>query len=167
MAPPKHHKEIANHLRDLIAGDPKVTVFRDDHGKRPVTIGEFGPSKKRLYSTIGESDKSNNIPEGNFEFASCGSLKWLPNAVASSIYWLKDRECTEWPLICEDVIRHNVKSTYRHIAYVPSIYSLKLSTGSQVKWLLGVPITDNEIGLSFENAMEKACSIYPDFMFNQ
>ena len=65
------------------------------------------------------------LPTGNFELAAYGTNKWLPNAVVSSIYWLRERACSDWPLICEDVVKDNAKSSYRYMAYVPSPFTLQ------------------------------------------
>ena len=52
------------------------------------------------------------------------------------------------------------------MAYIPSVYSLKLSTEEEVQWLLGVPITDKEIGATSNEIAEKARSIYPEWLFH-
>ena len=167
MAPPAHHKEVANFLREKINGDVKVTAYRDNNDANPIPIGEFGSGNNRLYSTIGAFDMHLNLPTGNFEFASYGELEWLPNVIASSIYWLTERSLNEWPLVCEDVVKNNAKSTYRHMAYIPSTFTLHISTGQKVHWLLGVPITDNEINISTSELLEKAQSIYPEWLFHE
>ena len=105
------------------------------------------------------------LPTGNFELAASGTNKWLPNAVVSSIYWLRERVCSEWPLICEDVVKDNAKSSYRHMAYVPSPFSLKLSKGQLVKWLVGVPVSDNDIDISEREVLEIARKKYPAWLF--
>jgi hypothetical protein len=68
-------------------------------------------------------------------------------------------------LVCEDAVKRNAKSTYRHMAFVPSDYKLKVSTGQHIQWLLGIPITDYDISISFEECLERAKSIYPDWFF--
>lgn len=143
----------------------KVTMFRDNNDGHPSPIGEFGSSKKRLYSTIGAFDLDLNLPAGYYELAACGDIKWLPNALASSIYWMDGRSFSEWPLVCEDVVKHNARSTYRHMAYAPSVYKLTVSTQQKIQWLLGVPVSDKEIGLSFEEVLAKVRSIYPEWLF--
>ncbi len=140
-------------------------MFRDNNGHDPIAIGEFGSGKKRFYSTIGASDLQLGLPAGHYEFAACGALKWLPNTLASSIYWMNDRSFSEWPLVCEDVVKHNARSTYRHMAYTPSVYKLTVSTRQEIQWLLGVPISDKEIGLSLEEVSAKARSTYPEWLF--
>jgi hypothetical protein len=165
LEPPVHHKEVARFLKEATSGDAKVTVFRDNNNASPIPVGAFGSGKKRLYSTIGAFDMHLDLPPGDFEFAACGDLGWLPSALASSIYWLKTRACGEWPLICEDAVKHNAKSTYRHMAYAPSSFSLEISAGKNIQWLLGVPIRDNEIGLSSRDVMERAQEIYPEWLF--
>ena len=107
--PPKHHKEIAKFLAEKTDGQPSVHEYRDDNGRRPLPVGCFG----LLYSTIGACDTPQNIPSGCFEFVAFGKSKWLPNAVVSSIYWLKGRTISEWPVVCEDAVKQNVKSKYR------------------------------------------------------
>lgn len=167
MLPPEHHKEVARFLRERNPGGATVTAYRDSSGRCPVPIGRFGGPKRLFFSTIGAFDKPKAIPVGEYEFAACGSLPWLPNAVASSIYWLKGREYTEWPLVCEDVVRDNARSTYRHMAYMPSPFRLSLSTGQQIQWLLGAPITDREICLSLDEVKAKVQGIYPEWPFSE
>jgi len=166
LATPKHHKEIANFLKNKIGGDAKVVAYRDNNNANPVPVGLFGSGKHRFISTIGALDRQLDLPTGHFEFASYGGYDWLPNVVASSIYWLKDRTISEWPLVCEDVVKDNTKSTYRHMAYVPSVFSLLLSTEQEVKWLLGVPITDSDITISASELYERAHHIYPEWLFH-
>jgi hypothetical protein len=160
--PPSHHKELANFLKENTEGNPAVSAYRDNNGLRPIPIGQFGGD---FYSTIGAFDMGLSLPAGNFEFAASGSNEWLPNSLASSIYWLTEHGCDEWPLICEDVVQDNARSTYRHMAYVPSPFALELSTGQVVKWLLGVPVTDNEVGSSEQELMAKAQQLFPKWLF--
>ncbi|WP_444908040.1 hypothetical protein [Microbulbifer sp. SSSA008] len=162
--PPSHHRELAIFLKEIVGGTPTVTAYRDNSGSRPIPIGHFG---EVFFSTIGAFEMGLSLPAGNFEFTAVGSEQWLPNSLASSIYWLAERSSDEWPLVCEDVIRINGKSAYRHMAYVPSPFDLKLSNGQSVKWLLGVPITDKEISISEKSVMNKAKEIYPDWLFGE
>lgn len=161
---PIHHKEIAKFLNDQIAGQPKVHEYRDDYDHRPIPVGCFGGS---FFSSIGVCDTNQDIPNGCYEFAASGKLEWLPNAIVSSIYWLKGRSFTQWPLVCEDVVKQNAKSTYRHMAYIPSPFKLGLSSGQSVQWLLGVPVTDSEIGLSSNAIEQKAKDLYPEWLFHE
>lgn len=161
--PPDHHKEVANFLREQTEGNPSVSVYRDNSNSRPIPIGQFG---KDFFSTIGAFDMELCLPPGNFEFAASGINVWLPNSVASSIYWLGERECSDWPLVCEDVVKDNAKSTYRHMAYVPSPFSHRLSTGQVIKWLLGVPITDSDICITEQAVLERAQQKYPRWLFS-
>ena len=166
MPPPlAQHKEVARFLKERIGGVAKVSVFRDANEKRPIPIGQFGSGSGIFYSTIGSFDSPKTLPEGNFEFAAVGSLPWLPNAVASSIYWLSERSCDDWPLVCEDVVRDNAGSIYRHMAYVPSPAVLVLSDGRSIRWLLGVPITDRQIGIARDETFEAAQRCHPDWLF--
>ncbi|WP_444910223.1 hypothetical protein [Microbulbifer sp. TRSA005] len=160
---PNHHKEIAVFLKERLQGSASVTAFRDNHGSRPIPIGQFGGS---FFSTIGAFDMQLKLPNGNFELAASGTPEWLPNAVASSIYWLTGRECSEWPLVCEDVVRDNTRSTYRHMAYVPSIFGLTVSSGQTIQWLLGVPLVDRDIGITASQVLERAQKLYPDWLFS-
>ncbi|RCU42876.1 hypothetical protein DU002_19165 [Corallincola holothuriorum] len=162
--PPEHHKEIAQYLRSKFEGVPSVAAYRDENDANPIPIGRF-ESSTAFYSTIGCSDKTLSLPSAGFEFAASGELDWLPNAIASSLYWLKGRECSEWPLVCEDVVRCNARSSYRHMAYVPSQHSFSVSTGQTVRWLLGVPISDQEIALSRQAVEEMARKVYPNWLF--
>lgn len=164
FVPPNHHKEIAKFLAEQIDGQPSVHEYRDDNGNRPLPVGCFGG---RFYSTIGSCDTPQNIPPGCFEFAAFGKNQWLPNAIVSSIYWLKGRAIPEWPLVCEDAVKQNVKSKYRHMAFVPSPLKLPLSTGQSIQWLLGVPITDSEVGASKETIEQKVKDLYPGWLFNE
>lgn len=167
MNPPAHHIEVAKFLASKTEGKPKVLIFRDNQDERPIPIGFYGEGKKKLYSTIGAFDSPKQIPEGNFEFTAVGELDWLPNAIATSIYWLANRSFEEWPLVCEDAVKQNVRSTYRHMAFVPSDFSLSVSTGQNIQWLLGIPITDNDISISYEECLERVKSIYPDWFFTK
>jgi len=160
---PEDHKQIFKYLLKSFGEPAKVIVYRDNQGKRPIDIGEFG-SGKRFYSTIGICEKPLKLPSGHFEFAAIGKTSWLPNALASSIYWLRDRSVRQWPVVCEDVIRHNVKSRYRHMAYVSSSIAYELPSGLKLRWLLGVPITDTEISLEAGEVTEKAQKLYPKWL---
>ncbi len=162
--PPEHHKEIANFLKDKIGGNASVAMYRDNNDARPIPIGEFDG---KFFSTIGACDLQLDLPLGLFELASAGKNSWLPNVVASSIYWLTGRKCTEWPLVCEDVVKDNSKSQYRHMSYIPSSFGLDISTGERVHWLLGVPISDNDINLSVGAIHDKAKSIFPEWLFEE
>jgi hypothetical protein len=164
---PAHHKEIARHLQERFVGRTEICVYRDDDGKRPVPIAQCGAKNERFYSTIGLCDTGLGIPPGQFEFATLGKLPWLPNALVSSVYWLRDRQVTEWPLVCEDVVRINYKSKYRHMAYIPSSYSFLVSSGAHVQWLLGVPITDSEIDLDMITAKSKVDAVYPEWLHGE
>lgn len=164
-SPPKQHKEVAKHLNTLIGGDVKICIYRDSNGNRPVPVGTFGTGKNRFHSTIGAFDSPKELPVGLFEFATMGSAAWLPNALTSSIYWMKDRACEHWPLVCEDVIRDNVKSKFRHMAYIPSVAALVLSDGRTVRWLLGVPITDQKLTIGSDEVMKEALNIFPSWLF--
>ncbi len=161
-----HHKEIAKHLREQFGEPASVANYRDDHGQRPIAVGAFGPTRSRFYSTIGICDLRFEIPSGRFEFAATGVLDWLPNALASSVYWLNDRHIGEWPLICEDVVMANVKSTHRHMGYFPSIYRYAVPEGAPVRWLLGVALKDSEVGLSAAEIMRKIADVYPGWLWD-
>ncbi|TNC81292.1 MAG: hypothetical protein C9356_09300 [Oleiphilus sp.] len=162
--PPNHHKEIAKFLAEKTEGNPSVHEYRDNDGNRPVPVGCFGGS---LYSTIGACDTSYNVPNGCFEFAAFGKSKWLPNAIVTSIYWLKDRTFSNWPVVCEDAVKQNAKSKSRHMAFCPSPFKLVVSTGQNVQWLLGVPIPDAEIGSAVEQIEQKAKELYPRWLFSE
>ena len=167
MTPPAHHKEVAIFLREKINGDVKVTAYRDNNDSNPIPIGEFGSGNNKFYSTIGAFDMHLRIPAGTFEFASRGKLEWLPNVIASSIYWLNERSLINFPLVCEDVVKNNTKSTYSHMAYIPSTFKLYISTGQEVQWLLGIPITDSEISISTNEILKRAKLIYPEWLFHE
>lgn len=159
---PNHHKELATFLRKHSTSDFSVNEYIDNNGNRPIPISQ----SRHFFSTIGVCDMILSLPEGNFEFAATGSNLWLPNALVSSIYSLTKHNFIEWPLVCEDAVKVNAVSTYRHMAYVPSDFSLKLSTGQVVKWLMGVPVTDNNITISRQEALEKAQEKYPEWLFS-
>jgi len=167
MPPPEHHKEVASFLREKFNGEAQIAAYRDNNEANPIPVGKFGAGEKKLFSTIGAFDMDLKLPKGDYEFSSFGELEWLPNTIASSIYYLKDRVADNWPVVCEDVVKHNTKNTYRHMAFVPSTYSLKVSTGQNIFWLLGVPITDNEISIDADDVYKKAQTIYPDWLFHE
>ena len=158
-----HHREIARFLLDKLGPPGTVSIYRTNEGTIPVPVGEFGPKRRRFCSTLGMCDRKMKLPEGNLEFAAVGTPSWVPNALASSIYWLRGRSCEEWPLVCEDVVRHNVESTYRHFAYLPSPFQLQTSAGA-VRWLVGVPITDSDIASGTEILRGRILESYPDWL---
>jgi hypothetical protein len=162
-SPPVTHKLLAAHLRDRV-GDASVFVYRDNYGKRPVPVGTFGTGKSRLHSTIGIFEQCLPIPSGAYELAAFGSQLWLPNALASSVYWLKGRDTGAWPLVCEDVVGENARSRFRHMAYAPSRYALEVAAGVSVRWLLGVPISDKDVGISHVEVDIRATEIYPPWL---
>ena len=141
-----------------------MSVYRDDQGSRPIPVGTFAAGRSQFHSTIGIFEHSLPIPSGAYELAAIGTQSWLPNCLASSLYWLKDRRADSWPLVCEDVVKHNAKGKFRHMAYVPSGYAFEVSPGLLVRWLLGVPISDKDIGLSFSEIRERATAIYPAWL---
>ncbi|HHF3233056.1 TPA: hypothetical protein ACPJ2O_004671 [Vibrio diabolicus] len=159
--PPVHHKEMAVFLRSSFDGEVSVTNYRDNIGNRPIPIGKFG----HFFSTIGASDMSLNLPKGNFELSVFGSDEWLPNAITSSVYWLQSHSCDDWPLVCEDVVKDNVRhSQYRHMAFIPSDLRLEVSTGNVVCWLVGFPIPERDISISMKEAVKIASELYPSWL---
>lgn len=165
MKPKETHKEIAKKLLERIGGEPKVVMFGDASGGNRVAVGEYGKKNCRVYSTIGLFEKKFGIPSGSFEFALAGPQDWLPLTVVTTLIWLKGRTIKEWPLVCEDVIRPNAKSTYRHIAYIPSDFTFTVSSGKKVRWLIGVPVTDKDISIT-ENEVKNRCKkVFPAFFF--
>jgi len=163
-SPPVTHKLLAAHLRDRVGGDASVLIYRDNYGKRPIPIGTFGTGKNRLHSTIGIFEQHLPVPPGAYELAAFGPQPWLPNALASSVYWLKGRETDAWPLVCEDVVRQNTRSRFRHMAYAPSSYALEVAAGVFVRWLLGVTISDKDVGISHVEVNTRATEIYPSWL---
>lgn len=164
LQPPPSHKALAAYLRDRLGGPASVSIYRDNQGRGPTPIGSFGAAGRRFHSTIGVFERQLPVPPGIYELAACGSPIWLPNALASSLYWLKARRADTWPLVCEDVVKDNASSVYRHMAYVPSDNCFELSPGLQIRWLLGLPIRDDEVALSLESACERANAAYPDWL---
>jgi hypothetical protein len=162
--PPATHKLLVTHLRDRVGGEFRVVVYRDNNGKQPIPVGTFGAGTSCLHSTIGAFEQRLPVPPGAYELAACGPQPWLPNALASSIYWLKGRSIDEWPLVCEDVVRHNARSRFRHMAYVPSSYAIEVAPGMSVRWLLGVPISDKDIGVSNGDVTMRVAEIYPSWL---
>jgi hypothetical protein len=162
--PPPTHKLLATHLRDQFGGNASVAVFRDEQGKRPIPVGSFAKEGTCFHSTIGLFEQALPVPSGPFEMAAIGTQPWLPNCLASSLYWLKNRDIEAWPLVCEDVVKHNVRSKFRHMAYVPSSYRFEVSSGVFVRWLLGMPIEDKEISLSFTELQVRAAKMYPPWL---
>lgn len=165
MKPKQTHREIAKKLLERIGGEPKVVIYDDASGGNRVAIGEYGKKNCRVYSTIGLFEKKSGIPSGSFEFALAGPQEWLPLTVVTTLIWLKRRTIREWPLVCEDVIRPNAGSTYRHIAYIPSDFELTLSTGKRVRWLIGVPVTDKDISITESDVKKRCRKVFPDLFF--
>lgn len=165
MHVPEHHKEIVKYLRERTSEGAKVFEYHDDHGKRRIHVASFGKKADKLISTVGACDKSYGNPPAHYEFAAFGSTEWLPNALVSSVYWLASRSIDEWPLVCEDVVRQNVRSPYRHMAYLPSAAAFQPpSANFSIRWLLGVPIRDSEISWDIEALNERARNIYPSWL---
>jgi hypothetical protein len=164
MSPPVTHKLLAGHLRDRVGGDASVVVYRDNDGKRPIAVGTFGAGAQRLHSTIGIFEQTLPVPSGAYELAAFGPEPWLPNTLASSVYWLKGRDTDAWPLVCEDVVSQNTRSRFRHMAYTPSHYAHELAVGVVVRWLLGVPISDKDIGISRVELNVRATKVYPSWL---
>jgi len=162
--PPETYKQLVSHLRERIGGEWSVVAYGDNQERRRTLVGAFGSGKNRFYSTVGVFEKRLPIPQGSFELAAFGNQAWLPNSLASSLYWLEGRNIDAWPLVCEDVVRHNAASRYRHIAYVPSSYKLELAPSQSIQWLLGVPLSDKEIGLTSEEVGARATKIYPNWL---
>lgn len=158
-------KQIAQFLRAK-SGEKDFTVFmyRDNAGNNPVPIAS---AEKTFYSTVGMSEQTFNTPEHPVEFLTYSTEKWAPNALASSVYWLKDHSCDAWPLVCEDVIADNAKAptNLRHMAYIPA--SWVMDTGNQtIKFLLGVPLTDDETQFTMADVAKRISKTYPDWLIN-
>lgn len=166
MSVPSHHKEIVKHLRDCAPSHFRAVNYGNNSEQLKIIVAEFGNVASPLFSTIGLCDKSLPIPAHRVELAAYGKNSWLPNALASSVFWLEGRNVESWPMVCEDVIKDNTKSTYRHMAYVPSNHFFAVSDGAPVTWLLGFPIKDAEIGLQLPEAQERAMSIFPQWLSN-
>lgn len=167
MSVPSHRKEIVKYLRGLMPSHFRAFKYGDNSGAPTVMIAEFGMEASPLFSTVGLCDESLQIPAQRVEFAALGKYEWLPNALASSVFWLHGRKIESWPLVCEDVVKDNVRSTYRHMAYVPSNHSWAVPGGGAISWLLGFPIRDAEIGLQLPEALERARAIYPNWLANE
>lgn len=167
MSIPIHHKEIVKYFREFAPGHFRAINYGDNSGRRTVMVAEFGKESSPLFSTVGLCDESLPIPVKQVELAAIGKHSWLPNALASSAFWLADRNVESWPLVCEDVVMDNAKSTYRHMAYVPSNHCYVASEVGQISWLLGFPITDTDVGLQLPEALKRAKSIYPQWLSNE
>lgn len=167
MTVPPHHKQIAIHLREHAGNPAKVIAYHDNEGRNEVAIGSFGSGKATLHSTIGVCDRELNLPLRHTELMAIGDVEWIPNVLASSIYWLKERSFSEWPLVCEDVVKQNAKSTYRHMLFIPAGASPLLSSGFQANWLLGFPLRDSQIQMGIGAATEKAKEMYPAWLFSE
>ena len=50
------------------------------------------------------------------------------------------------------------------MGYMPSEYEFGVSIGAPVRWLLGVPLKDSEIGISPTQMLQKVQSTYPDWL---
>jgi hypothetical protein len=166
MTIPDHHKELAQFLKDKFEGIVSVRSYRDEYNKRSVPIASYELKNTTFYSTLGICDKKLYIPKGHYEFALTGKLSWLPNVLSSSIFWMDGRSFENWPLVCEDVVMLNVRSTYRHVLFVPSVYSFVSSAGFSINWLLGIPIKDSELNMGLAEANKRATKNYPDWLFN-
>lgn len=164
MSIPDHHKKIAKHLLERFGEPADIHMYRDNQGKRPIPVGAFGAKKSKFYSTIGVSDEALAFPDGQFEFATIGEPKWLPNALTTSVYWVRERKPGKWPLICEDVVKQNIKSTYRHMIYIPSPNPLNIDSDRKVNWLLGLPIFDSQLQMTMEEAVSMVGEKFPNWL---
>jgi len=50
------------------------------------------------------------------------------------------------------------------MAFISSLSGFELPTGFEIKWLLGVPITDSEISLDLWEVKDKAQKLFPAWM---
>jgi hypothetical protein len=166
VLPPIHHKELVQFLKGKCEGAVSVHLYWDEYETRSIPIAAIESSKETLYSTLGVCDKKLAAPTGHYEFASIGNLPWLPNVLASSLFWFEERSCEDWPLICEDVVKLNARSTYRHMMFVPSEYAFVSSAGFSIRWLLGIPVKDSELQFSAIEAYSRAKESYPEWLFN-
>jgi hypothetical protein len=157
-----HHRELAQYLRDRFDGHATVSAYRDNQDLRPVPIGTFGAGPARFYSTIGMADRTFAHGSGQ-ELATFGIHDWLPNALASAVYWLEDRGTERRPLVCEDVIRHNGRSAYRHLGFVRSTFVFAAPSGPRISWLLGIPL-DSVLGVTEESLVGEVIKTYPAWL---
>jgi hypothetical protein len=97
------------------------------------------------------------------ELATFGIHDWLPNALASAVYWLEDRGTERRPLVCEDVIRHNGRSAYRHLGFVRSTFVFAAPSGPRISWLLGIPL-DSVLGVTEESLVGEVIKTYPAWL---
>jgi hypothetical protein len=164
-APPvsQHHRELAQFLRDRFDGHATVSAYRDDQDLRPVPIGTFGPGPARFYSTIGMCDRTFAVGSG-YELALCGVHDWLPNALASSVYWLEDRGTDRRPILCEDVVQRNARSAYRHVGFVRAPFVYEAPSGARIRWLLGVPVEGSLAGVTDAGLLAEARKAYPSWL---
>lgn len=160
-----HHRELAQFLRERFDGHATVSAYRDDQDSRPVPIGTFGAGPARFYSTIGMCDRTFAVGSG-YELATFGIHDWLPNALASSVYWLEDRSTGRRPLVCEDVVRHNARSAYRHLGFVPATFVYGAPSGPQIRWLLGVPIKESVVDVTEAALLAEAKQAFPAWLFS-
>lgn len=165
MDPSQQHKEIAKHIADLGGADASVHQYRDNAGRNPVLVAAAGPKEHRLYSTVGVSDRQLSLPAARAELALIGSYPWLPNALASTLYWLRDRSFTDWPVVCEDVVKHNTKGPYHHLAFCLADAQLVTEGGRSVNWLVGIPIRDSDILVTADDCLSQARKAFPHWFF--
>jgi hypothetical protein len=163
-APPPSHKLLAAHLKERFDGEASVALYRDNQGSRPVPIGTFGSGKHCFHSTIGVFQEPLSLPNGPYELSALGSQTWLANALATSLYWIRERSSDSWPLVCEDAVRQNARSTFRHMAFLPSAHAFEVTPGVLVRWLLGVALTDKEIALPAAEVHARVAKKYPAWL---
>jgi len=166
MFPPTHHKDLAKFLKSKFEGSCNVRLYWDEYETRSIPVATHESTHSTFYSTIGVCDKKLSTPSGHFEFASIGKLPWLPNALVSSLFWFEGRSIEDWPLVCEDVVKLNARSTYRHMVFVPSECAFVSSAGFSIQWLLGIPIKDSELQISAAEVNRRVREIYPEWFFN-
>jgi hypothetical protein len=158
-----HHRELAQYLRARFDGHATISAYRDDHDHRPVPIGAFGGGRARFYSTVGVCDRTFTFGTG-YELATFGIHDWLPNALASSVYWIEDRGTGRTPLVCEDVVRHNARSHYHHVGFVRATFVYQAPSGPSIRWLLGVPIKASVVDVTEAELLNEAVKTYPAWL---
>jgi hypothetical protein len=160
-----HHKELVKQLDAKLDGLVSVFEFHDNAGQNGIPIATFRHGKQHLHLTVGLSDTECGAPPGHYEMALAGHLAWMPNALASSRFWLGKHPQTAWPVVCEDVVRDNAKSVYRHVGFVPSKRALRIKTAPDLslkrRVMLGIPLRDKEISLTRAELYERASALYP------
>jgi hypothetical protein len=154
------NKQIAGHISAVFGGNPEVTRYADESGKRSIDIVCCPHAPQRgidSYSTVGLSDHEQRVDgiEGSLCLELVGACRSgneafgsvLANAAFCSII-------SGWPVhpgaIFGDLVKHyDASTTLEHVMFVePFAWNEELEpiqlSDKEVLWLMMIPISEAE-----------------------